>query len=201
MGPFVQPVIVEREATPPPFHPWVTMLTCIFLHGGWMHFLGNMLFLYIYGDNVEDRMGHIGYLLFYLAMGVAASVTHYLSAPNSVVPTIGASGAIAGVMGAYMLLYPHARILTLVPIIYYFGFIELPAWWLLGIWFLMQVLSGTAAGGVASVENVAWWAHIGGFAMGAVVTAGLRSAGLLRTPKVRAVPYARPLSHYRRAPW
>jgi membrane associated rhomboid family serine protease len=166
-----------------------------------MHFLGNMLFLYIYGDNVEDRLGHFGYLVFYIGMGVAASLAHYLTEPNSTVPTIGASGAIAGVMGAYILLYPHARVLTLVPIFYFLEFIELPAWLLLGVWFLTQLFSGTAALAGETFGGVAWWAHIGGFAVGAVLTAGLRAAGLLKPPKARVVPYARAFSHYRKAPW
>lgn len=200
-GRFVRPVIVQREAAAPPFHPWITIFTCIFLHGGWMHFLGNMLFLYIYGDNVEDRLGHIGYLIFYVGMGVAASLSHFLTDPNSVVPTIGASGAIAGVMGAYILLYPHARVLTIIPIFYFLEFFEFPAWLLIGVWFVTQLFSGTAAITGGAVGGVAWWAHIGGFVAGAALTFGLRSAGLLKPAKARVVPHTRAFSHYRRAPW
>lgn len=201
LGPYVRPVRVRREVPSPPFNPIFTMLTCIFLHGGWLHIIGNMLFLYIFGDNVEDRFGHVGYFFFYIGMGVAASVTHFLSEPNSVVPTVGASGAIAGVMGAYILLYPHARVLIIVPIFIILEFIELPAWMMLGIWFLMQLFSGTAAITSGAVGGVAWWAHIGGFAVGAALTFGLRAAGLLHAPKIRVAPTRRAFSRSRQAPW
>ena len=109
--------VVDRPAAPSLVPPFLTVVTCIFLHGGWMHFLGNMWFLYIFGDNVEDRLGHTAYLIFYVAAGAAASLVHFASDPSSTVPTIGASGAIAGVMGAYMFLYPKAQVVTLIPII------------------------------------------------------------------------------------
>ena len=109
-------VPIERDAAPAAVPAWLTLLTCTFLHGGWMHFLGNMWFLHIFGDNVEDRFGHVGYLVFYLATGVAASAAHFATNPASTVPTIGASGAIAGVMGAYFILYPRAKVLTIIPI-------------------------------------------------------------------------------------
>src|SRR5262249_34301990 len=156
---------LEQEAPEPAISPWWTLLTCMFLHGGWLHIIGNMWFLYIFGDNVEDRLGHFGYALFYLGSGVFASLTHLLTNASSTVPTLGASGAIAGVMGAYMVLYPHARVLTLIPIFYFIQILLLPAPLFLGIWFLIQAFQGTFA--ITSAKEgagVAWWAHIGGFA-------------------------------------
>lgn len=174
-----------------PIHPaavpaWATLLTCVFLHGGWMHFFGNMWFLWIFGDNVEDRYGHIGYLVFYLLCGVAASAAHYLAGPTSMIPTIGASGAIAGVMGAYMLLYPRARVLTLVPLVVILQVLSLPAPLFLGVWFLMQFYQGAVASASASAGGVAWWAHIGGFVVGLVLTWFLGRQRKLR-PKVKSV--------------
>jgi hypothetical protein len=138
----------------------------MFLHGGFWHLLGNMWFLYIFGDNVEDRLGHPRYLLFYLLCGVASGVIHFLSAPGSPMPTVGASGAIAGVMGAYLILYPRARVLTLIPIIIFPWFVEIPAFVFLGIWILIQFLSAALTAG--QVSGVAWWAHVGGFVVGIV---------------------------------
>jgi len=160
---------VERPLPESAVSPWLTILTCIFLHGGWMHFLGNMWFLWIFGDNVEDRFGHFGYLIFYLGAGVAASLAHYLSGPDSVIATIGASDAIAGVMGAYLVLYPHARVMTLVPIVIFIQILVLPAPIFLGVWFLIQLFQGTMSIGALEAGGVAWWAHIGGFVVGAGV--------------------------------
>ncbi len=141
-------------------------VTSMFLHGGILHILGNMWFLYIFGDNVEDRLGHLRYLLFYLLCGVAAGVIHLLTNWDSKIPTVGASGAIAGVMGGYLLLYPRARILTLVPIFFFFQIFEIPAFIFLGYWLLIQLVSaGLAPSGVG---GVAWWAHVGGFISGAI---------------------------------
>jgi membrane associated rhomboid family serine protease len=157
---------IDRPAAPSAVAPWLTLLTCVFLHGGWMHFLGNMWFLHIFGDNVEDCFGHVQYLLFYLGCGVAASAMHLATGPNSPVPTIGASGAIAGVMGAYFLLYPRAMVLTLIPLFVIFYTAVIPAYIFLGVWFVIQLLQGfvTISGTVAA--GVAWWAHIGGFVAG-----------------------------------
>ena len=150
----------------------LTILTSMFLHGGWLHIIGNMWFLWIFGDNIEDRIGHFLYLVFYLVSGFAASITHILLNSNSNVPTVGASGAIAGVMGAYIVLYPKARVLTLVPLIVFFTFWWLPAWIFLGYWFLLQFLSG-AATSIAETSSqaggVAFWAHVGGFLAGIVL--------------------------------
>lgn len=149
----------------------IPFVTTLFLHGGWMHLIGNMWVLHIFGDNVESALGRGRYLVFYLLCGLAASVLHIVTNPASRIPTIGASGAIAGVMGAYFVLYPRAKVLTFVPIFFYFTLIELPAYVFLGLWFLMQFFSGTFSlmGGGAQVGGVAWWAHIGGFIAGMVL--------------------------------
>src|SRR5918992_5916269 len=144
---------------------WITVLTSMFLHGGVLHFGGNMLYLWIFGDNVEDRMGHGRFLVFYLMCGMAAALAQTIVNPDSVVPMVGASGAIAGVMGAYFVLYPHSRILTLIPIFFFIQLVEVPAIFFLGIWFVMQFLSGvgsiaTATGEPAGGRGV--WGHVGG---------------------------------------
>jgi membrane associated rhomboid family serine protease len=146
------------------------LFTSIFLHGGWFHIIGNMWFLWIFGDNVEDRVGHFRFVIFYILCGVSAGLIHGFTSPNSGIPTIGASGAIAGVMGAYFILYPRARIWTLVPIFFFVQFIEIPAFFFLGFWILMQFFMGTFSLGIGSMQGgVAWWAHIGGFATGALL--------------------------------
>jgi len=151
---------------------WPTILTSMFLHGGWLHIIGNMWFLWIFGDNIEDHLGHFRYLLFYLACGIAAAVTHIVFNLSSNEPTVGASGAIAGVMGAYVILYPRARVLTLVVLIVFFTFWWIPAWVFLGYWFLIQFLSGAAmsiAETSRSTGGVAFWAHVGGFVTGVLL--------------------------------
>jgi len=149
------------------FEQVLPFLTSMFLHGGFLHILGNMWFLYIFGDNIEDRLGHIRYLIFYLLSGVAAGLVHLLTSWNSRIPTIGASGAIAGVMGAYLILYPKARILTLVPIFFFFQLFEIPAFVFLGYWFLLQLAFASFSGGEGG--GIAWTAHAGGFIAGIVV--------------------------------
>ncbi len=144
----------------------LSLFTFMFLHGGLMHLIGNMWSLYIFGDNVEDRLGSARYIVFYLLCGLASGMTHLLFNIHSNIPTIGASGAIAGVMGAYFILYPGARILTLIPIIIIPWFVEIPAFFFLGIWFLLQFLN--AAGSSGQAGGIAWWAHIGGFVFGIV---------------------------------
>jgi membrane associated rhomboid family serine protease len=142
-------------------------VTNMFLHGGWLHLGGNMLFLYIFGDNVEDRMGHLGFLAFYLICGIAASFAHALSAPHSQLPSLGASGAIAGVLAAYMVFFPHARIRSLVTLGFFLTTADIPAFVYLILWFIMQAFSGLASIGRESASGgVAWWAHIGGFVVG-----------------------------------
>jgi membrane associated rhomboid family serine protease len=143
-----------------------SLISFMFLHGGFWHLLGNMWFLYIFGDNVEDRLGSLRYLCFYLTCGITSGLFHLMFNFHSNMPTIGASGAIAGVMGAYLMLYPHSRILTLIPIIIIPWFIEIPAYFFLGFWIFLQFIN--AAGSQANTAGIAWWAHIGGFAFGAI---------------------------------
>jgi len=146
---------------------YLPFLSTMFLHGGWLHIIGNMWVLWIFGDNVEDRMGPIRFLLFYFLCGIAAGVVHVVTNRTSTVPAVGASGAIAGVMAAYFALFPRARIVAMFPILFYPVFFQVPAWVYLGFWFLTQFFSGTLA--IAThreVGGIAWWAHIGGFAAG-----------------------------------
>lgn len=150
----------------------LTILTSMFLHGGWLHVIGNMWFLWIFGDNIEDYLGHFRYLFFYLVSGYAAAFTHILLNANSNLPTVGASGAIAGVMGAYFVLYPKARVLTLVPLIVFFTFWWIPAWVMLGYWFVVQFLMGAVTSIAVTSQDtggVAVWAHVGGFVTGIVL--------------------------------
>jgi membrane associated rhomboid family serine protease len=143
------------------------VLFSMFLHGGWLHVLGNMLYLWIFGDNVEDRMGHLRYLVFYLTCGWVASYAHIWAEPASRMPSIGASGAIAGVLGAYITLYPRARVVMLLPLGIFMELVQVPAYFFLGIWFLQQFFSGTLSlAAPGATGGVAWWAHIGGFAAG-----------------------------------
>jgi membrane associated rhomboid family serine protease len=147
----------------------LTTFTSMFLHGGWLHFLGNMLYLWIFGDNVEDRLGHTRFVVFYFMCGAAAVVAHVFMNPASTIPTIGASGAIAGVMGGYFVLYPNSRVLALVPLFIIWEIIEVPAILFLGLWFLMQFFSGVgsmAVGTGAEAGGVAFWAHVAGFLTG-----------------------------------
>src|SRR5687768_11125676 len=165
---------------------WVAVLTSMFLHGGVMHVGSNMLFLWIFGDNVEDRMGHGRFVVFYLLCGTAAALAQTAMEPDSVVPMVGASGAIAGVMGAYFVLYPHSRIVTLVPI-FFFPIIEVPAIFFLGFWFLMQLMS--SVGSIASATagepagGIAFWAHVAGF------VAGVSGVVVFRRPERQRVEW------------
>lgn len=149
----------------------VDIATSMFLHGGWLHLIGNMLYLWIFGDNIEDRMGHGRYLIFYLLCGYAAALAHAVFNPASQLPAIGASGAVAGVLGAYLVLFPRARVMTLIPFGFFIAMRELPALLVLGLWFVMQLFTGVASIGVATAQTggVAWFAHIGGFVAGLVL--------------------------------
>ena len=174
LGKGVQEFIYLFGLVPAEFS-WPTVFTSMFLHGGLMHAGGNMLYLWIFGDNVEDRMGHGRFVAFYLLCGVAAALAQTWVSPDSIVPMVGASGAIAGVMGAYFVLYPKSRIVTLLPLIIFFQVVEIPAVFFLGIWFLMQFVNGLGSLAVASVDGatrmaggVAFWAHVAGFAAGLV---------------------------------
>jgi rhomboid family protein len=166
---------------------WVTVFTSMFLHGGVLHVAGNMLYLWIFGDNVEDRMGHGRFLVFYLLCGVAAALAQTITMPDSVVPMVGASGAIAGVMGAYFVLYPRSRIVTLLPFFFFFQVIEVPAILFLGIWFVMQFLSGVGSIvstiGRGGTGGIAFWAHVAGF------VAGITGVALFRRPERQRVEW------------
>jgi membrane associated rhomboid family serine protease len=149
--------------------PGLTLVSSMFLHGGWLHLIGNMWYLWIFGDNIEDRLGHGKFLGFYLLAGIVAALLHYVLHPASRVPTVGASGAIAGVLGGYLVAFPRARIITLVPLFPFFQVMALPALVVLGLWFVMQFFSGALSLGFGmGGGGVAWWAHIGGFAFGIV---------------------------------
>ena len=158
-----------QNPIPEPF----TLITYLFLHAGWMHLIGNMLFLWVFADNVEDAYGYVGFIIFYLLCGVVGGLTHAYMMPNSASPLVGASGAVSGILAAYLVLYPRARVWILlfmrIPV-------PLPAIWVLGGWFLLQVYSLAAA---APGEEVAWWAHIGGFAAGLILTIALRNRLLI----------------------
>lgn len=152
------------------------LLSSMFLHGGFMHLGGNMLYLWIFGDNVEDKLGHGRFLAFYLLTGLAATVLHIVIDPGSTIPTVGASGAISGVLGAYLLMFPGARVVTIIPIVFFLQVTELPALVVLGFWFIIQFFNGIASLGfqTAGMGGVAWWAHIGGFIAGVLLAIPLR---------------------------
>lgn len=153
-----------------PVDDYWPFLTCMFLHGGWMHIISNMWALWIFGDNVEDRMGHFRFLVFYLLCGTAAGIVHVLTNANATIPTVGASGAIAGVLGAYFILFPRANIITMFLLFFFPLFFTLPAALYNFVWFLMQFMSGLASlAGPQNVGGIAWWAHIGGFVAGIVL--------------------------------
>jgi membrane associated rhomboid family serine protease len=152
-----------------------SLVTSMFLHGGWMHIIGNMLYLWIFGDNVEGHLGSLGYLVFYVFAGVVAALAQIVANPASQVPTIGASGAVAGVLGAYAVLYPRNRVRVLLTLLYFVRVVQMPAIVVLGFWFVLQVFSSLAAITTASSGGVAWFAHLGGFAVGALV--GLATRG------------------------
>lgn len=164
---FIPAVLFTGKELPPELYvvpSGMTLVTSMFLHGGWMHLIGNMLFLWIFGNNVEDAMGHVRFVLFYLACGLAAAMAQGLPNPESVVPMIGASGAISGVLGAYLLLHPHARVMVVIPLGFFLHAVYLPAVVVLGLWFAIQILSSLNVG--AEQGGVAWFAHIGGFVAG-----------------------------------
>ena len=164
------PVFLQVYGVVPANFRAATLVTSMFLHGSWMHVIGNMWYLWIFGDNVEDRLGHGRFIIFYLLCGAAAAIGQIVMDPTSTLPTIGASGAIAGVMGAYFVLYPTSRVLTLVPLIIFWEIIELPAIFLLGFWFLMQLFSAGAIAVTSSTGGggVAFAAHVAGFLLGVI---------------------------------
>ncbi len=163
------------------YAPWetgITLVTSLFIHGGFVHLFGNMIYLWVFGDAVEDAFGHLRYLLFFVASGAVGSVTHTLIFPQSAVPSIGASGSIAGILGAFLVLRPHARIVTLFPLVVYWAMAEIRAAFFLPVWFLMQFFNGflslAAARGTEEVVGIAWWAHVGGFIFGALIATVVR---------------------------
>ncbi len=152
-----------------PIAVWETLITSQFLHAGWAHILGNMLFLWVFGDNIEDVLGHIAYLVFYLLSGIAAGIAQAVVLGPSTVPSIGASGSIAGVLGAYLLLYPWTRISILIPLFIIFWTFDIPAVFVIGWWFIQQFLYGIAALTDTAASGIAFWAHIGGFVTGMIL--------------------------------
>ncbi len=169
LGPLVNTLVMVFGLVPADFS-WTTVFTSMFLHGGFLHLAGNMLYLWVFGDNVEDRVGHGRFLVFYLLCGVVAALAQSAVAPHSRIPMVGASGAIAGVLGAYLVLYPRSRVLTLLPIFIFWQVVEIPAVYLLGMWFLLQFLSGVGSIATTAVSGdaggVAFWAHVAGFVAG-----------------------------------
>src|SRR3972149_3100891 len=164
-----------------PSTAWSTVFTSMFLHGGWFHIINNMLVLFVFGDNVEARMGGIRYLIFYLLCGVAAVLLQTYVLPSSDVPMIGASGAVAGVLGAYLILFPHSRIASLVPVLFIFTIIEIPAVIFLLFWFVSQLYSGLFAIQGGGGSGIAWWAHIGGFLFGIIMVFFFRTRTTYRS--------------------
>lgn len=151
-------------------HLILTLFSSVFLHGSWFHVISNMWYLWIFGDNIEDRTGHLRFLLFYLLCGLLAGIAHIVMNPLSEIPTIGASGAVAGVMGAYIVLFPRSKITTLIFLVIFIQIVRIPAIIFLGFWFILQLLSGTLSLGIIEKSGgVAWWAHIGGFFTGMVI--------------------------------
>ena len=186
LGPGAEEFILYYGLIPGAFS-WVAVLTSMFVHGGLLHFGGNMLYLWIFGDNVEDRMGHGRFLTFYLLCGAAAALAQTIAAPDSLIPMVGASGAIAGVMGAYFVLYPRSRIVTLLPLFVLFPIVEIPAIFFLGFWFLLQLVSGVGSLAAATAGEppggVAFWAHAAGF------LAGISGVLVFRRPERQRVEW------------
>jgi membrane associated rhomboid family serine protease len=152
-----------------PMQAFLPLFTCMFLHSGFLHIIGNMWFLWIFGDNVEDQFGPLGYLLFYIVCGLGSGITQVAFSWGSKVPSLGASGAISGVLGAYLVFFPRAQILTLVPLLIIFFTVRIPAAVFIGIWFLLNFLSGISSLGVLNAGGIAWWAHVGGFLLGVLI--------------------------------
>lgn len=176
-------VFGSTSAEGAPLGPYLSIFSSMFLHGGWLHLLGNMLYLFIFGDNVEDAFGHVGFLAFYLVCGVLSALTQGLFDPFSKVPMVGASGAVAGVLGAYFVLYPNARVLTLIPIFIFIQMVEIPAFFFLLFWFLFQFVSGALSSGIGASDQggIAFWAHVGGFAAGLLVALAVRVSRAARS--------------------
>jgi len=149
-----------------PIHPFLTIFTSMFMHGGILHIGINMLYLWIFGNNIEDRLGHMRFLIFYLLCGVSATYTHAITAPDSMIPMVGASGAVSGILGAYLLLFPRARVYTLIFLGFFIQVVRLPAFFVIGLWVAIQFINGILSKGIVAHGGVAWFAHIGGFLFG-----------------------------------
>lgn len=173
--------LVPAELLSNPSEEWQTIFTSMFLHGGWFHVISNMWVLYIFGDNIEDRVGSIRYLIFYLLCGIAAAALQIFVMQSSAVPMIGASGAIAGVLGAYLISFPRSRIASLVPILFIFTIMEVPAFLFLIFWFVSQLYSGLFAMQGGGASGIAWWAHIGGFVFGLIAVSFFRRRTVYRS--------------------
>ena len=173
--------LIPAELSANPNGEWRTIFSSMFLHGGWFHILSNMWVLYIFGDNIEDRVGSLRYLFFYLMSGIAAAFLQIFVMQGSSVPMIGASGAIAGVLGAYLISYPGARIASLVPILFIFTIVDVPAVLFLVFWFISQLYSGLFAMQGSAGSGIAWWAHIGGFIFGVIMVSFLRKRTVYRS--------------------
>ncbi len=158
--------LVPARLLAEPFTAWYQVLSSMFLHGNWLHIGSNMLYLWIFGNNIEDALGKVRFVMFYLLCGVAAALAQVLSAPQSTIPMVGASGAVAGIMGAYLVLYPRARILTLLPVFFFVTFVEVPAYLIIGYWALLQFISAEWINSGKTTGGVAYFAHIGGFVAG-----------------------------------
>ncbi len=152
-----------------PIHPLMTVFTSMFMHGGLLHLASNMLYLWIFGNNIEDKLGYVKFVLFYILCGIGAAYSHSLSDPSSMAPMIGASGAVAGVLGAYLILYPQARVHTLIFLGFFIQIVKLPSFIVIGFWIIIQFINGIVSKGVASQGGIAWFAHIGGFVIGIVL--------------------------------
>lgn len=191
----VLPETLQRigAGCPPGGLTWEAILTSMFLHGGWFHLIGNMWFLWIFGNNIEDSFSRIRFLLFYAICGLAAAGAHIFSAPNSAVPMVGASGAISGIMGAYLVLYPRVRVFTLFFFIIFIRVIPLPAWVMLLYWFAIQVFSGTAT--PAEGGGVAFWAHVGGFAAGVILAKPFEKKQMVEAKRARVKLDRREIEH------
>jgi rhomboid family protein len=179
------PVSETMACVVDPDHEWFTPLTSMFLHGGWFHLIGNMWFLWLFGNNVEDSMGHVRYFIFYLLSGVAAAVTQTIVNPTSALPMVGASGAISGVMGAYIVLYPKVRVHMLIVLGFFITRIVVPAYLMLGYWFLLQILGGLPTLG-NETGGVAFWAHAGGFLAGAILIMAFKDDELVAKHRAMA---------------
>jgi membrane associated rhomboid family serine protease len=185
VGHYVGSPIVQQPGPP---LVWLTLITSMFMHGGFMHIFGNMLYLWIFGNNIEDLLGPVKFLLFYIVGGLIAAFSHIMSAPNSTVPTVGASGAVSAVLGAYLIAYPRAKVICLLFLVVFVQLVAVPAMVVLLFWFVIQALEGALSLGIEHTSGVAWFAHVGGFAAGMVGIKLLAGKELKRLRALRSPP-------------